>query len=487
MRLLKEILYKAGIEEVIGNTNASVNGISINSMEVKASQMYVALRGTRVDGHSFIQQAIDKGATAILCETLPDVIQSGINYVKVKNTHLALAEVCANFFNHPSTKLKLIGITGTNGKTTTATLLYKMFISLGYKVGLLSTVENRVNEKVIPATHTTPDPIQLNKLLSQMVFEECEYCFMEVSSHAVVQHRIMGLQFAGGVFTNITHDHLDYHKTFDEYIKAKKGFFDILPESAFALVNIDDKNGMVMVQNTKATKKTYSLHTMSDFRCRIIENNFGGLLLMIDNMEVLCRLIGSFNAYNLLSIYATAISLGIDKQAALTALSLLDSVSGRFEYVNSSNKIIGIVDYAHTPDALKNVLGTINDIRTRNEKVITIVGCGGNRDAAKRPVMAQIASEYSDKVILTSDNPRNEEPQTIIEQMRAGVPAQHTAKVMAITDRREAIKVACNLAKPGDIILLAGKGHETYQEIKGVKYPFDDKEILQESFKTLNA
>lgn len=487
MRLLKEILYKAGIEEVIGNTNASVNGISINSMEVKASQMYVALRGTRVDGHSFIQQAIDKGATAILCETLPDVIQSGINYVKVKNTHLALAEVCANFFNHPSTKLKLIGITGTNGKTTTATLLYKMFISFGYKVGLLSTVENRVNEKVIPATHTTPDPIQLNKLLSQMVFEECEYCFMEVSSHAVVQHRIMGLQFAGGVFTNITHDHLDYHKTFDEYIKAKKGFFDMLPESAFALVNIDDKNGMVMVQNTKATKKTYSLHTMSDFRCRIIENNFGGLLLMIDNMEVLCRLIGSFNAYNLLSIYATAISLGIDKQAALTALSLLDSVSGRFEYVNSSNKIIGIVDYAHTPDALKNVLGTINDIRTRNEKVITIVGCGGNRDAAKRPVMAQIASEYSDKVILTSDNPRNEEPQTIIEQMRTGVPAHHTAKVMAITDRREAIKVACNLAKPGDIILLAGKGHETYQEIKGVKYPFDDKEILQESFKTLNA
>ncbi len=487
MRLLKEILYKAGIEEVIGNTNASVNGITINSMEVKASEMYVALRGTRADGHSFIQQAIDKGATAILCEQLPDVIQSGINYVRVKNTHIALAEVCANFFNQPSTKLKLVGITGTNGKTTSATLLYRLFTQLGYKTGLISTVENRICEKIIPSTHTTPDPIQLNKLLTQMVFEECEYCFMEVSSHAVVQHRITGLTYAGGVFTNITHDHLDYHKTFDEYIKAKKGFFDLLPQTAFAMVNADDRNGTVMLQNTRAEKKTYSLHTMSDYRCRIIENNFGGLLLMIDNMEVVCKLIGSFNAYNLLCIYGTAVSLGMDKQKVLTVLSTLDSVSGRFEYVNSPNKITGIVDYAHTPDALKNVLTTIGDIRTRNEKVITIVGCGGNRDSAKRPVMAQIACEYSDKVILTSDNPRNEDPQLIIEQMRAGVQAHQAAKVLAITDRKEAIKVACSLAQPGDIILLAGKGHETYQEIKGVKYPFDDKEVLQESFKTLNA
>lgn len=487
MPLLKEILYKAGIEEVIGNTNTSVNGICINSNEVRAQEMYVALRGTRVDGHSFINSAIEKGAVAILCEDMPETIQAGINYIRVKNTGIALAEVCANFYNHPSSHLKLVGITGTNGKTTTATLLYKMFMQLNFKCGLISTVENRINDTVIPATHTTPDPIQLNQLLSRMVLEGCEYCFMEVSSHAVVQHRVDALHYAGGVFTNITHDHLDYHKTFDAYIKAKKKFFDMLPDTAFALVNADDRNGTVMVQNTQATVKTYGLRSMADFRCKIIENNFNGLLLQIDNTEVLCKLIGSFNAYNLLAIYAVTVLLGIDKQHALTALSTLESVSGRFDYQISANKIIGIVDYAHTPDALKNVLSTINDIRTRNESVITIVGCGGNRDTAKRPVMAQIAAEQSDKVILTSDNPRNEDPQLIIEQMRAGVPAHLAARVMAITDRKEAIRVACNLAKSGDIILIAGKGHETYQEINGVKHPFDDKQILKESFKSLNA
>ncbi len=483
MRLLKDILYKAGIIEVIGNTNASVNGISINSNEIKANYLFVALRGTRVDGHQFIPQVIEKGATAIVCEQLPETIQSGINYVKVTNAHIALAEICSNFYNQPSSKLKLVGITGTNGKTTTATLLFNLFTQLGYKCGLLSTVENRINSKIITATHTTPDPIQLNKLLSEMVFEECEYCFMEVSSHAVAQHRIAGLQFAGGIFTNITHDHLDYHKTFDEYIKAKKGFFDMLPDTAFALVNADDKNGKVMLQNSRANKKTFGLHGVCDFKCRILENNFTGLLLNIDNHEIVCHLIGSFNAYNLLGIYAAAVLLGIEKEKVLTQVSTLTSVEGRFEYLNSSNNIIGIVDYAHTPDALKNVLSTIEDIRTRNEKVITVVGCGGDRDAAKRPLMAHIACEKSDKVILTSDNPRSEDPQKIIDQMRAGVEAHQSAKVLSVLDRREAVKVACSLAQPGDIILIAGKGHEKYQEIKGVKYPFDDKEVLQESFK----
>jgi UDP-N-acetylmuramoyl-L-alanyl-D-glutamate--2,6-diaminopimelate ligase len=487
MQLLKDILYKAGIEEVIGNTNAAVHGICINSKEAKPNDIYVALRGTNVDGHAFIQQAIDKGATSVLCEIFPEVIQSGVNYIRVKNTYLALPEVCANFYNHPSTKLKLVGITGTNGKTTTATLLYRLFRQLNIRCGLLSTVENRVNDDIIQATHTTPDPVQLNKLLSMMVLQECEYCFMEVSSHAVVQNRIGALHFAGAVFTNITHDHLDYHKTFDEYLKAKKRFFDLLPATAFALTNADDKNGMVMLQNTKALKKTYSLQSVSDFRCKIIENNIHGLLLQIDHTEVLCKLIGSFNAYNLLAIYATAIMLGIDKQHVLTAMSLLESVSGRFDYLISKTGIIGVVDYAHTPDALKNVLSTISDIRTLNEKVITVVGCGGNRDAAKRPIMAHIAAEMSDKVILTSDNPRNEEPQVIIDQMRAGVPAHLSAKVMAITDRKEAIKVACNLASGGDFILIAGKGHETYQEIKGVKYPFDDKEVLNQNFNNLNT
>lgn len=487
MALLKEILYKAGIEEVIGNTNTSVTGISINSNEVKAQEMFVALRGANVDGHKFIESAVKKGAVAIICEEMPATIQAGINYIRVKNTHIALAEVCANFYNQPSSFLKLVGITGTNGKTTTATLLYKMFMQLNIKCGLISTVENRINDTVIPATHTTPDPIQLNRLLSRMVLEGCEYCFMEVSSHAVVQHRVDALQFAGGVFTNITHDHLDYHKTFDAYLKAKKKFFDMLPQAAFALVNADDRNGMVMVQNTQANIKTYGLHSMADFRCKIVENNFHGLLLQIDQIEVLCKLIGSFNAYNLLAIYAVSVLLGIDRQNALTSLSTLESVIGRFDYQISPNKITGIVDYAHTPDALQNVLSTINDIRTRNESVITVVGCGGNRDTAKRPVMAKIAAENSDKVILTSDNPRNEDPQSIIEQMRAGVPAHLAARVMAITDRREAIRVACNLAKGGDIILIAGKGHETYQEINGVKHPFDDKKILNESFKTLNT
>ncbi len=480
MNLLRDLLYKSGIDEVIGSTGITISSICFDSRKASKDCLFVAVRGTQSDGHAFIQSVIEKGAIAIVCEELPKQKSESVTYIKVKDSAVALGFISSNFYDNPSQHLKLVGITGTNGKTTTATLLYRLFRNLNYSCGLLSTVENLINDKVVPATHTTPDPVQLNALLKQMVDEGCTHGFMEVSSHAVAQHRISGLHFEGGVFTNITRDHLDYHKTFEEYIKAKKGFFDMLTNTAFALVNIDDKNAGMMVQNTNAKVKTYSLKSMSDFKARVMENNFSGLLLNIDGHDVYCKLIGSFNAYNLLGVYATAVSLGLDKLQVLTELSKLTPPEGRFEYIVSENHVTGIVDYAHTPDALQNVLKTINDIRTRNEKVITVVGCGGDRDAGKRPQMAAIACEFSDKVILTSDNPRSEDPDAIIEQMKKGVPAQYFKKAMAITDRKEAVKVAVNLAEEGDIILLAGKGHEKYQEIKGVKYPFDDKQVLEE-------
>jgi UDP-N-acetylmuramoyl-L-alanyl-D-glutamate--2,6-diaminopimelate ligase len=483
--LLKDILYKAGIINIVGKTTVSVNSVCFNSSQVEEDNLFVSVKGTQSDGHKYISNAIEKGASVIVCEVLPEAIKENITYVKVKDSSVALAFICANFYNNPSEKLKLVGVTGTNGKTTTTTLLFKLFKNTGHKVGLISTVKNQINDRESPATHTTPDPLKLNQLLNEMVNEGCSHCFMEVSSHALVQHRVTALKFTGGIFSNLTHDHLDFHKTFDEYLKAKKSFFDTLSEDTFALVNTDDKNGRIMVQNTKAKIETYSLRSMSDFKCRIIENNFSGLLLNIDGSEVACKLIGSFNAYNLLAVYATASLLGIDKLTALSEISNLEAVEGRFEYIISNNKITGIVDYAHTPDALQNVLSTIKDIRTGNEKVITIIGCGGDRDSAKRPVMARIACELSDKVILTSDNPRSEDPNEIINQMQHGVQQHHYKKALSIVDRKEAVKTACSIAHSGDIILLAGKGHEKYQEIKGVKYPFDDKQVLQESFDSI--
>lgn len=482
MKKLRDLLYKAGIIEVHGNTDLQIHAPCLSSREVKKSDLFIAISGSVTDGHDFISAAIDAGAVAIVCQKFPASFVPGITYVRVSNSMEALAQIAANFYDHPSNKIRLIGITGTNGKTTTATLLHRLFTSLGYTCGLISTVKNCIGEKEKQATHTTPDAISINQLLYEMINAGCTYCFMEVSSHAVIQHRITGLNFAGGIFTNITHDHLDYHKTFDAYIKAKKGFFDMLPEEAFALVNADDKNSKVMLQNTKAKSSTFSVKGVSDFKCKVIENNFSGLLLNIDGIEVLTKLIGSFNAYNLLGIYATAVLLGADKIKVLTAISTLSSVEGRFEYYATSNNITGIIDYAHTPDALQNVLSTIKDIRTGNEKVITIIGCGGDRDATKRPVMAAIACEWSDKVILTSDNPRSEDPQSILEDMKKGVQPHHIKKALIISDRREAIKTACTIAKQGDIILLAGKGHEKYQEIKGKKIPFDDKKELLEAF-----
>ncbi|MEO8762484.1 MAG: UDP-N-acetylmuramoyl-L-alanyl-D-glutamate--2,6-diaminopimelate ligase [Bacteroidia bacterium] len=487
MRLLTDILYKAGLEEIIGTTNVAVSSITFDSRKIKKDSLFIAIRGTAVDGHHFITQAIETGAIAIVCEELPETQLENITYVKVKNANYALGIIAANFYDNPSQKLKLVGVTGTNGKTTTVTLLYNLFKSLGYTVGLLSTVKNKIHNEEVVATHTTPDAISLNELLNKMLEKGCQYVFMEVSSHAIVQHRVTGIIFAGGVFTNITHDHLDYHKTFDEYIKAKKTFFDNLPEEAFALTNKDDANGMVMLQNTKANRVTYALKSPADHKCRIVENHLNGLLLNIDNKEVWVKLIGQFNAYNVLAVYSVAVLLKQDATNILTALSTLNSVEGRFQYLKSESGIIGIVDYAHTPDALKNVLETIKGIRTGNEQVITLAGCGGDRDAAKRPIMAQIACQFSNKVILTADNPRSEDPEEILNQMQKGIDPVDAKKTLRITDRKEAIRTACSLAKPGDIILIAGKGHEKYQEIKGVKHPFDDFEILKETFKTLNV
>ncbi|MCX6290425.1 MAG: UDP-N-acetylmuramoyl-L-alanyl-D-glutamate--2,6-diaminopimelate ligase [Bacteroidetes bacterium] len=482
MKILKDILYKTGILDVSGSTEISVTDICFDSRKAKEGSLFIAMRGTQTDGHHYIQPVIEQGAVAIVCEQLPKILTEGVTYVRVGDSASALANIASNFYGNPSEKIKLVGVTGTNGKTTTATLLFQLFRSLGYHAGLLSTVKNQVNDQVIPSTHTTPDPIRINELLSAMVEEGCTHGFMEVSSHAVVQKRIAGLKFAGGVFTNVTHDHLDYHKTFAEYLKAKKAFFDALPSDAFALVNTDDKNGMTMLQNTRARKYTYSLRSMSDYKCKMIENHFSGLILNLDGHEVHCKLIGSFNAYNLAAAYGTAVLLDEEKMKVLTALSNLDPVEGRFDTITSKRKIIGVVDYAHTPDALQNVLSTIHDVSSGHGRVITIVGCGGDRDTNKRPVMARIACELSDKVILTSDNPRSEDPSEIIHEMEKGIGPGEVMKTISIVDRKEAIKAAVQFALPGDVILLAGKGHEKYQEVKGVKTPFDDKKILQEFF-----
>lgn len=480
MNKLRDILYGVSLKQVSGSTDLEVSGICFDSRKAEFGVLFVAVQGTVSDGHQFIEQVIAQGATAIVCQTLPSRLHENVNYFEVENSAKALGIIAANYFEHPSSKLKLVGVTGTNGKTTVATLLFQLFKDLGYKTGLLSTVQNQISDLVIPATHTTPDPIALNSLLNDMVDSGCDYCFMEVSSHALAQHRIEGLSFAGGVFTNLTHDHLDFHGTFDSYLKAKKNFFDALDNKAFALTNIDDKNGMVMLQNTRAYKKTYGLKNIADYTAKIIENHFSGLLLNIDGEEVWFKMVGSFNAYNLLAVYATALLLDQDRTKVLTSLSRLSGAEGRFDYMVSPAGIIGIVDYAHTPDAVQNVLSTIQDIRKGTEQVITVIGCGGDRDKAKRPLMAQVACDWSSKVILTSDNPRSESPEQIIRDMEAGVMPQNKKKTLSITDRKEAIRTACHLAKPGDIILVAGKGHEKYQDIGGVKLPFDDKMILTE-------
>ena len=482
---LSALLSSCKILELVGNTEQDITGICFDSRKVSTSSMFIATVGTLVDGHQFIISAIEKGAGVIVCEKLPKKLDATVTYVVVDNSSRAMGLIAAAYYQHPSKKLKLVGVTGTNGKTTVATLLSNLFQELGYKVGLLSTVENKINNTVIPSTHTTPDSITINELLLDMIAANCDYCFMEVSSHAIVQERIAGLSFTGGIFTNISHDHLDFHQTFEEYIKAKKYFFDQLPASAFALTNSDDKRGAVMLQNTKAHAKTYALQSMATFKAKIIENQFSGLFLNIDAEEVWFKMVGSFNAYNLLAVYATAMLLDQDKTRVLTILSTLSGAEGRFDYTIAPNGVIGIVDYAHTPDAIKNVLQTIANIRKGNETVIAIVGCGGDRDKTKRPIMAEVACKLSDKVILTSDNPRTEDPAAILKEMEAGVPISLKKKTITIQDRKEAIRTACHLAKSGDIILLAGKGHEKYQEINGIKFPFDDKQIFSEIMESL--
>lgn len=487
MKLLQDILYQSRIQQVIGGTNVAIDAVHLDSRAVGRFSLFVAVPGTKVDGHDFIDTAITQGAVAVVCEVLPEKTKEGITYIKVNDAREALGYIAANFYDNPSKQLRLVGITGTNGKTTCATMLYRLFKLLGHRSGLLSTVENRIHNEVVPATHTTPDAIGLNKLLRDMVDAGCKYCFMEVSSHALHQHRVTGVEFAGAAFTNLSHDHLDYHHTFDAYIAAKKMLFDGLPAESFALVNLDDKHGETMLQNCKAkTVKTYALKSMADYRARIIENHFHGLQLDVDGTDFYTRLVGRFNAYNILTVYASAILLGGQKLDVLTALSEINPVDGRFQYVRSADQVTAIVDYAHTPDALRNVLKTIDEVRTRNEEVITVVGCGGDRDKTKRPEMARLACKYSDRVILTSDNPRTEDPEAIIEDMRKGVEPQDYRKANAIVNRGEAIRMACSIAKPGDIILVAGKGHEKYQEINGERLPFDDLAILKESLKPLN-
>jgi UDP-N-acetylmuramoyl-L-alanyl-D-glutamate--2,6-diaminopimelate ligase len=485
---LQDVLYKVRIRSVAGKTDIEVTDIQLDSRKVKEGCVFIAVKGAGADGHQFIEKAIENGATAIVYDNAAvPVRNSGITYLQVENSASAAGYMAHNFYGQPTDKLKLVGVTGTNGKTTIATLSYKLFTSLGYKCGLLSTVENKIGEQVIEATHTTPDAINLNRLLKQMLDEGCSHVFMEVSSHAIHQHRIAGLQFAGAVFSNITHDHLDYHKTFDEYIRVKKAFFDSLPSSAFAISNADDKRGEVMLQNTHAKKYFYSLKTLADYKGKIIENGLLGLVMMVNEQEVHFRLIGEFNAYNLLAVFGTSICLGEDKQEVLQNLSVLTGAEGRFDYMLSpKEKLVAIVDYAHTPDALLNVLATIKKLKKGFEQVITVVGCGGDRDKTKRPVMAEVAVEYSDKVILTSDNPRSEDPATIIQDMEKGLPVAAKRKYLSIVDRKEAIKTAISLAKPEDIILIAGKGHEKYQEIKGVKYHFDDKEVVREMFDVMD-
>ena len=485
--LLSDILYKVNIRSVAGSTDVEVNEIQIDSRMIKPGATFIALRGATADGHQFIEKAIENGAAVIVYEKEPAGKKESVVYVQVENSSVAAAYMADNFFGKPSEKIKLVGVTGTNGKTTIATLLYKLFTRLGYKCGLLSTVENQIGEKVVPATHTTPDAISLNKLLSQMVEAGCSHVFMETSSHAIHQHRVTGLQYAGGVFSNITHDHLDYHKTFDEYIRVKKAFFDSLSSFAFAISNADDKRGTVMLQNTNAKKYYYSLRTVAEFKGKILDNNLGGLMMTVNDVEVHFRLIGEFNAYNLLAVYGAAVCLGEDKQEVLTALSMLTGAEGRFDYmVSAKEKVIAIVDYAHTPDALLNVLATIKKLKKGYEQVITVVGCGGDRDRTKRPAMAEAVCEHSNKAIFTSDNPRSEDPAQIIKDMEEGLSTAAKRKYISIVDRREAIKTAISLAKPEDIILIAGKGHEKYQEIKGVRHPFDDKEVVKEFFELLD-
>ncbi|HET8752933.1 MAG TPA: UDP-N-acetylmuramoyl-L-alanyl-D-glutamate--2,6-diaminopimelate ligase [Salinimicrobium sp.] len=485
MMVLKDILYKVPLEAVVGNTRVSINSIQFDSRNVAFNDVFVAIKGTTSDGHEYIEKASEQGALVIVCEEMPEKIVNGITYIQVKNTHQALAIMASNFFGNPSENLKLVGVTGTNGKTTIASLLHQLFTKAGFKVGLLSTVEILVGTKKYQATHTTPDSLSINSYLKKMNKAGVEYCFMEVSSHGIAQHRTSGLKFAGGIFTNLSHDHLDYHKSFAEYRDVKKAFFDQLPASAFALVNVDDKNGLVMLQNTKAKKYTYALKSYADFKAKILESEFSGLLLKLNEQEVWTKLIGTFNAYNILAIYAASELLGLNNLESLKLISELESVSGRFQYFISEEKITAIVDYAHTPDALQNVLETINSIRTKNEELITVVGCGGDRDKTKRPKMANIATALSTKVIFTSDNPRTEDPEKIIEEMEAGVEPQNYKKTISITNRKQAIKTACQMAQENDIILIAGKGHETYQEINGKRFDFDDLKLVTDILKEL--
>ncbi len=483
---LKDILVNCNLLEIVGNKELDILDITFDSRKVKPGTLFFAVKGTQVDGHDYIDKAIEQGATVIVGEKMPRKKVDNVTFVKVDNSAYVLGVGASNFFGNPSEKLRLVGVTGTNGKTTIATLLYRLFTDAGYNCGLLSTIENIIKREVIPSTHTTPDPIELNSLLRQMVENECEYTFMEVSSHSVAQDRIAGLHFAGGIFTNLTHDHLDYHKTMSNYRNAKKKFFDNLPQNAFAITNLDDKNGAFMLQNTKAKKLSYALKHDADFKGVIMESHFDGMLLKVNGTEVFTQLVGGFNASNLLAIYGAATALGFNKEELLVEISKLRGANGRFDMLHSENGIVGIVDYAHTPDALENVLVTINEVRCHKETLITVVGCGGNRDTTKRPEMAAVAVKLSDKVILTSDNPRNEDPDEIIRQMKAGIAEEDKHKVLSISNRREAIRTAVALAKKGDIILLAGKGHENYQEINGVKNHFDDKEVLSEAFKEAN-
>jgi UDP-N-acetylmuramoyl-L-alanyl-D-glutamate--2,6-diaminopimelate ligase len=472
---------------VKGKLDVEVKDLQIDSRKVGAGSVFIAIKGVHADGHQFIESAVEKNPVAIICEVLPEQYKDGIAYVQVENSASAAGHMAHHFYGQPSEKLKLVGVTGTNGKTTIATLLFKLFSALGYKSGLLSTVQNQVGDTIVPATHTTPDAISLNALLKQMVDEGCTHAFMETSSHAIDQHRIDGLLYTGAIFSNITHDHLDYHKTFDEYIRVKKSFFDSLPSAAFAISNADDKRGKVMLQNTNAKKYFYALKTMADFKGKIFENNLSGLVMSVDDKEVHFRLIGEFNAYNLLAVYAAAICLGEEKQEILRCLSVLTGAEGRFDYIQSvKEKIMGIVDYAHTPDALINVLTTIQQLRKSGEHIITVVGCGGDRDKTKRPIMGEVACKYSDRVVFTSDNPRSEDPEQILKDMEAELNTAAKRKYISMVDRKEAIKTAVSLAKPADILLIAGKGHEKYQDIKGIKYPFDDKAVLKEIFELMN-
>ena len=482
---LQDILYKVHLKQVHGSTDIDVAAIAIDSRKVSAGCVFAAIRGAKADGHHFIEKAVSEGAIAIVCEEMPASFSDTVTYLQVNNAQAAVAYMANNFYGEPSKKIKLVGVTGTNGKTTIATVLFKLFTQLGYKCGLISTVQNQIADKIIPATHTTPDAVSLNALLNQMYEEGCSHVFMECSSHAIHQHRITGLHFTGGLFSNITHDHLDYHKTFEEYIRVKKRFFDELPSSAFAISNADDKRGEVMLQNTHAKKYLYSLKTTASFKGKILENALTGLVMLVNDKEVHFRLIGEFNAYNLLAVYGAAICLGEESETALTALSLLSGAEGRFDYSISRGLVIGIVDYAHTPDALENVLMTIKKLRKGHEQIITVVGCGGDRDKTKRPIMAQTACDLSDRVILTSDNPRSEDPSAILHDMEQGLNSAAKRKYISIVDRKEAIKAAVGFANREDIILVAGKGHEKYQDIKGVKYAFDDKEVLREMFELL--